>query len=119
MSRNIFIRVQNLKEIFLQVIRRLTDQTLFFYEKGKVNYITLSYREPKNIMHVLSNLELQRKVFQYDKCGNLRNISEIMRYTGQIKSCYDYYYSHLYLINDNILVKVECAESWRKPFILY
>lgn len=90
-----------------------------YYKEGEIKYVTFYPRTEYSIgKNLLSSFEFQKKVFQYDKCGNLRNISEIVRYTRQITSCYDYYYNHPYQVTDNIITNVDCIEPWTKPLIL-
>lgn len=91
-----------------------------YYEEGEIKYVTFCPRNKNPIANsLISNFELQKKVYQYDKCGNLRNITEISRYTGQITSCRDYYFNHPSQVKDNIITNVECTEPWTKPLILY
>jgi len=91
-----------------------------FFEYGKINYITF-YNTPVYTIgnSLISTFELQKIVYQYDKCGNLRNITEISRYTGQITSCHDYYFIHPYQVKDNFITNGECTEPWTKPLIIF
>jgi hypothetical protein len=89
-----------------------------FYEDGKINFITF-YPGTLNQFgkSTLSHYELEKKVFQYDRCGNLRNITEISHYTGKVSSCWDYCFINRYQEKDNFTTNVDCTEPWIKPLI--
>jgi len=91
-----------------------------YYDKGGIKYITF-YPNSVNIIRnrVVRSFELVKKVFQYDQCGNLRNITEISRYTGQITSCLDYYFNHPYQLKHSFTTNVNCTEPWTKPLLLF
>lgn len=99
-----------------------SDNTIYradtvFYDEGMVNYISL-YPTSKNVYSSLvSKYELTKKVFQYDKCGNLRNVTEVSEYKGQINSCHDFNFIKSYEFIDKVIKNVECEEYWVKPFI--
>lgn len=98
----------------------LQQSDTVFYEYGKIKYITFYHRPVYTIGNsLMSTFELQKKVYQYDKCGNLRNITEINRYIGQITSCHDHYFNHPYQVKDNFITNVECTEPWTKPLIIF
>jgi len=91
-----------------------------YYEKGGIKYITFYPKSENRISNpVVSSFELLKKVFQYDQCGNLRNITEISRHTGQITSCYDSYFNHRYQLKNSFTTNVTCTEPWTKPLIHY
>jgi len=86
-----------------------------FYEDGKINFITFYPRTFNQCRKsLLSHYELEKIVFQYDKCGNIRNISEICCYTGEISSCWGF---HPYQVKDDFTANADCTEPWIKPLI--
>lgn len=102
-----------------------SDNTIYradtvFYDEGMVNYISI-YPTTKNAyssLSLVSKYELTKKVLQYDKCGNLRNVTEVSKYKGQIKSCHDCNFTNLsFQMIDNFVQNVECEENWVKPMI--
>src|ERR1043166_9595479 len=63
----------------------LQQSDTVYYDEGGIKYVTFYPRTENSIgNNLVSSFEFQKKVFLYDKCGNLRNITEISRYTGQI-----------------------------------
>lgn len=98
-----------------------SDNTIYradtvFYDEGMVNYISV-YPATKNAYSLVSKYELTKRVFQYDKCGNLRNVTEVSKYKGQIKSCHDFHFIKPYEFIDKVIKNVECEKYWVKPFI--
>lgn len=91
-----------------------------YYEDGTIKTVSVYPKTSARFTaNAISNFELQKKVFQYDRCGNLRNIAEVTRYTGPIESCHDYYFNHPYQIREKLMVFVNCEESWTKPLLIY
>ncbi len=89
-----------------------------FYEEGTVKYISLYPKTKNAYSSIASKYELRKKVLQYDKCGNLRNITEVSIFKGQIESCHDYNFPNSrYETTDNLVKNVECEEVWVKPMI--
>lgn len=95
----------------------LRSDTVYF-EDGNINYITF-YPSTSFTMgsFLLTDFEMQRKILQFDKCGNLRNVTEISRYTGPISSCQNYYFNHPYATKEKIIFGVECDKPWIKALV--
>jgi hypothetical protein len=83
-----------------------------YYQSGEIKTISVY---PNTLGDASSNLiarfELQKKVLEYDKCGNLRSIIEVRRYTGLIESCYDDYFKNPYQITHRNIRNVNCDEK--------
>ncbi len=91
-----------------------------FYENGAVKCVSFYLKTNELIANsTLINFVLIKKNFQYDECGNLRNVSEVSKYIGKISSCWDYDFNHRYQVTDNIIENVNCSVIWMKPLIIY
>lgn len=87
-----------------------------YYANGTIRLVTYTFSKlPAHA--VTRGYHTCKRIYQYDECGNLRNVTEVLRHSGTIDSCHDYAFQHPFIIKDHLLEDVDCDVLWIKPLI--
>lgn len=86
-----------------------------FYNNGVIKCIVFQSDNRFSIgNNLLASFEVQKKIYQYDACGNLRNITEVSKYIGPIQSCHDYYFTNPFRVQEYLIPDSDCEIAWNK-----
>ena len=87
-----------------------------FYETGKVKTTTIHFTSTPNLFS-FNKTRLLKTVYQYDQCGNLRNVSKVYKVYVDPNS-YGIMNPSSYLFVDEPIKDLVCDTLWVKPLII-